>query len=336
MIALQKNTYSHIFIVITLPTGMVSSKPPPASSGQEVLGILNHAEKLFWSDLALISRRGNVFDVRDAAVSLALIRAFQTSVGGSLGDSPILVARLLGKERSTPGITRISLVVDMSAAITLQREVLEVVQHKFPDLVAQDDLQWPLMTSNGSVMPPPKRKNKARFVSFGSDDEDDGIQELSDDPLKRYWDVIGNKYRNQVCDASSLANATVDVLPREWTVISISVTEDRNTMFVTRQRPCKEPLMFCIPLKERRESVDEDDEFLGFDAAIRELDEIIQLSDDGTRQAQHIRDDRSARKAWWAARTTLDERLKVLLENIEFYWFGAFKVSSSSCACWLT
>ncbi|KIP07348.1 hypothetical protein PHLGIDRAFT_30059 [Phlebiopsis gigantea 11061_1 CR5-6] len=295
--------------IITLPMGMVSDRTVSSSSGQEVLAVLNHAEKLFWSDLALISRRGNVFDVRDAAVSLALICAFQTSLGGSTSNSPTVAARLL----------------DVSSALTLQREVLEVVQHKFSELASQDDLQWPLMTSNGSVMPPPKRKSKTRFVSFESDDEDDGLQETTDSSLRKYWDSLASKYRNRVCDAGTLGTANIDGLPPKWTVVSISVTEDHDTMFVTRQRPGKEPLMFCIPLKERRENADEDDEFLGFEHAVHELNEIIRLSDEGTRQAQHIKNDRGARQAWWAQRTALDERMKDLLANIEFCWFGAFK-----------
>lgn len=221
----------------------------------------------------------------------------------------------------------------MSAAITLQREVLEVVQHKFQEIASQDDLQWPLMTPNGSVMPPPKRKSKTRFVSFESDDEDDGLQETTDTPIKKYWDGLANKYRNRVCDAGTLGSANIDDLPPKWTVVSISVTEDHNTMFVTRQRPGKEPLMFCIPLKERRENADEDDEFLGFEHAIHELNEIIRLSDEGTRQAQNVKNDRSARQAWWAGRTALDERMKDLLENIEFCWFGAFKVKSFVFVC---
>ena len=90
---------ANLSIAITLPMGMISDKSASSSSGQEVLAILNHAEKLFWSDLALISRRGNVFDVRDAAVSLALIRAFQASLGGSTSDSPTLAARLLGTSK---------------------------------------------------------------------------------------------------------------------------------------------------------------------------------------------------------------------------------------------
>ena len=215
----------------------------------------------------------------------------------------------------------------MSAAITLQREVLEVVQHKFPEIDAQDDLQWPLMTANGSVLPPQRKKSKARFVCLESDDEGDDFQDSPDIALKRYWETVAKKYRSQICDATNLATSHVDNLPSNWTIISISVTEDHETMFVTRQRPGREPLIFCIPLKERRENVDEDDEYLGFNAAVYELNEIIRLSDEGTRQVQNIKDDRASRMKWWAHRAALDERMKSLLENIEFCWLGAFKVS---------
>lgn len=331
-------TYCYMYplsLAITLPMGMTSKNGGSSRGGKEVVGILNNAEKLFWSDLALISRRGNVFDVRDAAISLALIRAFQASLGGLSDDSPILAARLLGQSMFIPVARRKNLLVlDMSAAITLHREVLEVVQHKFPEIATQDDLQWPVMTSNGSVMPPPKRKSRTRFVSFDSDDEDDGLQESSDSPLKQYWEAIANKYRTQVCDSTNLATPRIDGLPSTWTVVSINVTEDHNTMFITRQRPGKDPLMFCIPLKERRENVEEGDEFLGYDDAVHELKEIIRLSDEGTRQAQHVRNDRAARQAWWADRMSLDERLKDLLEQIEFCWFGAFKVGGFSGRHW--
>jgi separase len=214
----------------------------------------------------------------------------------------------------------------MSAAITLQREILEVVQQKFPNPNLQDDLQWPLMTPNGSVLHSLKRKSKARVMSSGPYDDEDSLETRSDIALKRYWDRIGNKYRSQISDATNLAMSHIDILPANWTVISMSLTEEHNTLFVTRQRPGKEPLIFCIPLKERRENAEEDDEYLGFDAAIFELKEIIRLSDEGTRQAQHVKDDRGARMKWWTDRTALDERMKSLLENIEFCWLGAFKV----------
>ena len=70
----------------------LSSSP----TAQDIAITLDSAEKLFWSDLALMARRGRVSHVRDAAVSLGLIKAFQTSLGQSLSEGPTLTARLLG------------------------------------------------------------------------------------------------------------------------------------------------------------------------------------------------------------------------------------------------
>ena len=64
---------------------------------QEILGALNEAERLFWADLALTSRRGAVPHVREASVLLAMIRALQSSLGKVSADAPLLAACLLGK-----------------------------------------------------------------------------------------------------------------------------------------------------------------------------------------------------------------------------------------------
>ncbi|KAF7793317.1 hypothetical protein EIP86_004429 [Pleurotus ostreatoroseus] len=275
-----------------------------SASRQDTLNVLANAEKLFWSDLASVARRGRVFHVRDAAVSLALIRAFQVSLGRNGTDGPILAAGLL----------------DTAAAITLRREMLEVVRFKFPE-VDHDDSQWPLITANGSPLPPKKARSKLRFDLVNAEDSDE--EALDGISTKAYWDYVKKKYESYVCGAGNLSRSQQDDLPRNWTVINISVTDDKNTMFVTRQRPGRDPLIVCIPLKGRREN--DEEEQLGFNDVLAELKEIIQLSDEGTRQACSVRDDREQRAAWWADRIALDKRLKELLENIEFCWLGAFK-----------
>lgn len=84
-------------LAITLPMGMSGEKLTTSPSSSEILTTLNTAERLFWADLALVSRRGTVSHVREAVVSLALIRAFQTSLGKPGKEGPTLAARLLGQ-----------------------------------------------------------------------------------------------------------------------------------------------------------------------------------------------------------------------------------------------
>jgi separase len=303
-------------IAIALPMGMSTDKAPALSpSTHDILHTLDHAEQLFWLDFTLFSRRGDVSRVRDAVVSLALIRALQTSLGKSGNQDPVLVAGLL----------------DVSTAITLSREMLEAIQHKFPALTMVDDLQWPLVSRSGSPISQTQSTVPSRFArrdSFGSelDVSDDEVDD--EGSLQDYWESVRTKYQSQAPDISTLSASQMSGLPQNWTVVHISVTDDKSTLFVTRQHGGNAkaaPLVFCVPLRGRRE--DDEDEHLTFEDALREFKDIVKLSDEGTRGAVHIKDDSEARARWWKERTALDTRMRELLENIEFCWLGAFKVS---------
>ncbi|KAL4242854.1 hypothetical protein ABKN59_011524 [Abortiporus biennis] len=329
---------------ITLPMGIVGKRIKAASpTTQEIMNILNTAEKLFWSDLTLVAKRGTVAHVREAVVSLALIRAFQTCLGKVTGqDGLILTARLL----------------DSSAAITLNREMLEAIQYKLRIIDAQqDDLQWPSISPNGSVLPfspqlskgssfKPRSSQKTgirRFPSLdnldiSSDDDRSSSYDAGGPPSpSTYWEFISQRYQDIMpSSGKSSSNNTPDILPSHWTVISITLTEDKKTLFITRKVSGREPLIFCVPMKGRRSDNDEEEDEeaedevasgnLTFDTAVKELKDIIQLSDEGTRGAIHVKkDDREARIKWWTDRAQLDKRMKDLLENVEFCWLGVFK-----------
>ncbi|KIJ59919.1 hypothetical protein HYDPIDRAFT_32659 [Hydnomerulius pinastri MD-312] len=303
---------------IALPMGMSGDKDlslVPAT--QDILNLLGDSENFFWADLALTSRRGAVPHVREASVSLAMIRALQSSLGKTSSDGPLIAARL----------------IDASSAITLHREMLEAIQHKFLDMNTADDLQWRLMTPNGSPLPlnadtrtNPRHRNPSSSSLPSSSDSDD-----TDSPpttLQSYWSALEKKYTSLVLSPSALSDPSPK-FPHNWTVIHITLTPDKSTMFVSRlHTPSSQPLLFCVPLRGRRDAdADADDEsYLTLNDALHELREIVRLSDEGTRRAVHVRnDDPQARAGWWAERAALDKRLGALLENIEFCWLGAFK-----------
>ncbi|KAF7363579.1 Cysteine peptidase C50 [Mycena sanguinolenta] len=301
---------------IALPMGMSTDKTPALSpSTHDILHTLDRAEQLFWLDFTLFSRRGDVSRVRDAVVSLALIRAFQTSLGKSGNQDPVLVAGLL----------------DVSTAITLSREMLETIQHKFPPLTMADDLQWPLASRTGSPISLTQTVVSSRFPSrrnsFGSElDVSDDEADDDERSLQDYWESVRSKYQSQAPDISTLSASQMSGIPPNWTIVHISVTDDKSTLFVTRQNGGNAqtaPLVFCVPLKGRRD--DDEDEHLTFEDALREFNDIVKLSDEGTRGAVHVKDDPEARARWWKERTALDTRMRELLENIEFCWLGAFK-----------
>lgn len=218
--------------------------------------------------------------------------------------------------------------------------MLEAIHHKFPRSPGADDIQWPLITAEGNLLPPPItstnfaiRKRVNAPVNSG-DEEDDDMSDLeTTSPLKAYWDSVRTRYRSYSFNSSALSCSQLEKLPSNWTVIHLNVTEDKNTLFVSRQEGGSDgdSLVFSVPLKSRRDSGSGDDEegYLTFNDAMEELQEIVRLSDEGTKAAIHVKpDDEEARVAWWKQRGELDSRLKNLLENIEFCWFGAFKVRS--------
>lgn len=200
--------------------------------------------------------------------------------------------------------------------------MLSTIHYKFPATVG-DDLHWPLPGVDGVRLPQPQ----IQAPSVSSDDEPDP-DEAS---LKEYWNSIRTRYLKHTLDIPSLSASQMIGLPLNWTIINISITEDKSMLFVTRQEGgenLREPLIFCIPLKGRRDngSGEEEEENLTFDDALEEFHNIVRLSDEGTKAATHIKDDQEARATWWKQRGELNMRMRELLENIEFCWLGAFKV----------
>ncbi|KAJ3998053.1 cysteine peptidase C50 [Lentinula boryana] len=262
---------------------------------------LEHTEKLFWSYLSALGQKGFVPYIRESSMSIAIIKTFQASLGRFDPKTPLLTAGLL----------------DASASLTLRSEMLEAISNKFPPITLHDDLRWPKLSDFGAPLP---HLDKANVASDDSDS--DGMDDVS---LKNYWETVRQRYQLCSINAETFTSSMVSELPKNWTVVHISVTEDKNTMFVSRQRGGSQggPLVFCVPLKGRRE--DATDEHLTFEDALTEMNEIVSLSNETTKIAASIRHDPAARSKWWKERGALDTRLRELLENIEFCWLGAFK-----------
>jgi separase len=75
-----------------LSTGQFVWTPP----SPDILDALANAEKLLWSHLNLMAQKGSVVKVREAAILLALVGSFQTSLGNQRNKVPWVMASLLG------------------------------------------------------------------------------------------------------------------------------------------------------------------------------------------------------------------------------------------------
>lgn len=251
---------------------------------------LAKAERAFQSALSLFGDKGNVEDIRQARLNLALIHSFQTSLQHGSTDLTAVVADTLAS----------------TGSITLRRELFESISTKFRS-VEEDDVKWPKLDRSENSADP-------------STNLDDPTGDLRD-----YWTAVKARHVSHSLPASG--EYDLSSLPTDWAVISINITEDRNTMFVSRHQNGHDPLVFCLPLDRqgRREGDDEEDIFT-FSAALAELKEIVDTSDYTARNAKHIKD-RQGKMDWWTTRTSLDKRMEEMLLNMEHVWLGPFKVS---------
>lgn len=191
--------------------------------------------------------------------------------------------------------------LDHGSAITLRHELLEAVQSKFK--APRDDLVWPTFASR------PSRPSQVEPNEDILDDED-----------RPFW--TGVVQRHQVGTLYELDAAIP--MPANWSVVSITVTEDLTKLFVTRHRTGHAPLVFSLPL-DRHGRRDDGEEDFSFTDAIDELQNIIARCEETGKSAKDV-DGKEGRAAWWTERRDLDKRMAELLGNVEFCWLGAFKV----------
>jgi separase len=180
--------------------------------------------------------------------------------------------------------------------------MLIAIQHKIP-VGYLDDLEWPLLAEDGAVLPrlTASKSTTTRFdpaLSL-SDSEDEGVSgdsQTRDRTIEAYWESIRTKYQSQILDFFSLSSSRTVGLPANWTIISISVTYNNDTLFISRQEGGTnptDPLIFCVPLTGRRDhgSGEDDGEQLSFENAIDELGNIVHSSNESTKVAINIKPD---------------------------------------------
>lgn len=115
----------------------------------------------------------------------------------------------------------------------------------------------------------------------------------------------------------------IDIIPSTWTAISMTLSQSREEIFVSKIHAGQTPFVLRLPLS-RPNSLESDEENFGFDQGKAELQDIMLLTNKSTHGAQDL-SKKKAKTEWWEARTELDARLKDLLVNIESIWLGGFK-----------
>lgn len=116
----------------------------------------------------------------------------------------------------------------------------------------------------------------------------------------------------------------VELVPHNWSVVSISLSDSRHDLCITKFQAGHSPFILRLPL-ERANSRDADSEVFNFEHGREEMMEIIRLANETSHSASRDFSVKGAKTAWWAEREELDLRLRDLLSNVETTWLGGFK-----------
>ncbi|RYP79176.1 hypothetical protein DL771_000154 [Monosporascus sp. 5C6A] len=115
----------------------------------------------------------------------------------------------------------------------------------------------------------------------------------------------------------------VDIIPKSWNVVSVSLSDNKHDLCITKLQADHSPFAIRLPL-ERASSRDADSEVFTFQQGRSELLDIITQANRTCHDARDM-SHKEAKSAWWAEREELDERLKELAGNIEQTWLGGFR-----------
>lgn len=149
----------------------------------------------------------------------------------------------------------------------------------------------------------------------------------SDFSNERYEAVLTNSSQD---DGINLFKQFSRALPSTWTVLSISLSEDKNYLYFSRYNIDRQPFILRLPLRRQHaeDTVEGNEETFTFEDAQTTLHEIIHSSDEtvsAARNAPELLDSKEAKGRWWAKREQLDREMQDLLSNMETMWLGGFR-----------
>ncbi|SPO45721.1 related to Separin [Moesziomyces antarcticus] len=292
--------------------------------------MLTPADSAFREALSLGLRSSHSLSLREAFASLAQVYTTQAALGKNVKMAANAAAALL----------------DWASSVGVRRSLLMSIAAKLRNSDAGlQDQDWPVITDDHAVA------RSARSSSAGMDDCDQdvlpsrlakltlndrpragrGERSSRGNPWSAFWQSVRLRHQEAQHDAGSAKL----LLPRNWTVVSISVrSTDVENLVLTRQQggggadgcSAKEAVLYSLPMNRRskRDGTEEDEEHLTLAAAKDKLVEIVQLSNDGIHGVRDIQG-MEGRRQWWTERHRLDDELRDLLQELQDTWLGGFK-----------
>ncbi|SNX84974.1 related to Separin [Melanopsichium pennsylvanicum] len=299
------------------------------------LGMLTPAESFFREALSRGLLSSHSLVLREAFASLAQVCTTQAALGKNVKTAANAAAALL----------------DWASSVGVRRNLLVSIPAKLKGpKVALEEQEWPNLAHDEQHKATGARSLRRSGTETDEADEEEtlpsrlakmsldnrtrvsgsSVAALSS-PLSAFWQSVRLRHQEAQHESGPLKH----LLPRNWTVISISVREAGvENLVLTRQEggggldgcAVKEAVLYSLPMNRRsqRDGTEEEEEQLTLRAAQEKLFEIVRLSNDGIHGVKDVQS-MEARRQWWTERHRLDDELRNLLQAIQDTWLGGFK-----------
>ena len=130
-------------------------------------------------------------------------------------------------------------------------------------------------------------------------------------------------------DMARFQHDYVDIIPKEWSVISISLSDSTHDFCITKLQAGHSPFVIRLPLDRTGSNETGDEDGFGFQQARAELLKLIEKANASCHNGRAATT-KEAKAEWWEEREALDSSLGDLLARIENVWLGGFRGIFSS------
>ncbi|KAH6694160.1 separin [Plectosphaerella plurivora] len=127
-----------------------------------------------------------------------------------------------------------------------------------------------------------------------------------------------------VTDMAKFQSEYIDIIPSAWRTISMSLSDNRQDLCITKLEAGRSPFVLRLPL-ERASSRDADSEVFDFEHWRTTLANFIKRSNASCNSKDRDFSIPGSKQAWWKERQDLDDMMKELLETVEKVWLNGFK-----------
>lgn len=307
----------------------------PAGEEEIIRQHLVEARNLFQQALSLVSADMVLSGLREATISLPSIQTETETDDADILASPVKKSTRKAPAKSTK--TKASFIEVLEQArdriYTIQGRIVKYgsvgIVHQSASLLADISLLLSAMSIQKGVstdhplFPSYSIEQRSSLVAHHERLAVDVEKSVSVTKETLQWpELTVDSATTTPFQFSNYQSEYIDIIPSNWTVVSIACSPGKDELYITRFHAGEEQLTVRLPFS-RHNLRDEYTEPYSYDEGLTDLRDIMERANESSHAAKDMVE-KAARSKWWKERKNLDAFLGEFLAQIEKLWLGGF------------